>query len=364
MKQTLLQTLTLVALCCALPAGASAKQPRTDPVWDKWSVGCGNSGLCFTSTFIREQSTWLDLRIVRDTPANAAPLLRITANAALNNEGTIRFDVDGTSIETLPVAQLREIQASVATPAGFRPLGGEGFWYPTGPATSAILKAMASGKALTVSLPIGDQTIEMKLPLNGLASAVSWLDDRQNRRGTVSAIAAIGTEPAEDAPSAKPILSPETLPPAVLATWDANRFCSDIDPAIFASLNAVAIPAGDDKATLYLLPCGAPSAYNTPYVLIRAQDDGKVRQLHVARMSELGPLATDLVYNARWNARDLELDGLFKGSGVGDCGTWSRWLWTGTTFVLQEEATRQTCDGQEVPISDWPTTWTVPATSK
>jgi hypothetical protein len=363
MKLTLLRFLILATLVIAETAIAATGGPRTKPVWSKWSVGCGNSGLCYTSTFVRDQSTWLDLRIVRNWPAAADPLLRITANVALNNEGTIRFTVDGQSVEALPVAQLREVQASVATPPGFRPLGGEGFWYPTGAVTSAILDAMRNGRVMTVDLPIDTETVTIKIPLQGLRSALNWLDERQDRSGTVSAIVRTGNEPARDAPHAMPIQSPETLPPAVLAAWDENRFCSDIDPAIFASLDAVAVPL-EDKTTLYILPCGAPSAYNTPYVAIQIRDGGKTRQIPVVRMSDLGPFATDLFYNARWNAKTMELDGLFKGSGVGDCGTWSRWVWNGATFVLQEEASRQTCDGKETPISDWPSTWPIPSTSQ
>ena len=69
---------------------------------------------------------------VRDWRADAQPLLRLTTNTVLPQTGTLRFDVDGTTIESLPIEQLREIQAGVTSPAGFRPLGGEGFWYPTG----------------------------------------------------------------------------------------------------------------------------------------------------------------------------------------------------------------------------------------
>lgn len=364
MKLTLIRTLILAALSCATLTvasafSASAESNRTLPVWDKWSVGCGNSGLCFSSTFVREQSIWLDIRIVRDWPALAAPLLRLTANVPLENEGSLSITVDGKTVDALPVAQLREMQPSVTNPAGFRPLGGEGFWYPTGPATAAVLEAMELGAEMVVTLPIGPDRIDVKVPLNGLKKALEWLDTRQNRNGTVSAIILTGEEPARDAPHAIPVQNPETLPPIVLESWDANRFCSDIDPAIFASLDAIAAPM-PDKSTLYLLPCGAPSAYNTPYVMIQALDSGKARQVHVARMSELGPITTDIVYNARWNAGMSELVSHFKGSGVGDCGTWTRWSWSNSGFVLKEEAARQTCDGKEVPITDWATTWHAP----
>lgn len=348
----ILMTLLLLA---AAPA-VRAHEHRTAPIWGKWSVGCGNSGLCFTSAFVREQSTWLDIRIVRDWPAEAPPLLRLTANAALSDTGTITVAVDGKEVDTLPVAQLRETQASVVPPSGFRPLGGEGFWYPSGPVTDAVLDAIVKGKELTVGLPIGAEMVILRLSLEGIRNALAWLDKRQYRDGTLTAAVLNGDTEAGDAPSALPILSPDMLPPPVTAAWDGNRFCSDIDPAIFTSLDAVAAPMADGS-TLYILPCGAPSAYNTPYVVIHSLDNGKTRQIHFARMSDQGPVATDLIYNIRWNAGKQQITSLFKGSGVGDCGTWSRWRWTGTIFALKEEAARQTCDGKETAISSWSTTW-------
>ncbi|MEJ8472646.1 DUF1176 domain-containing protein [Roseibium algae] len=363
MKLTLIRILIATALAWAAPATATSKTRIDAPTFGKWSLGCSNSGLCFTSTFIRDQSTWLDLRIVRDWPAAAGPLLRMTANAPLDSDGTIQFRVDGVAVEALPVTQLREIQSSIPVPDGFRPLGGAGFWYPSGPATVTMLNAMAKGATLAIDLPIDGSIVTTAIPLEGIRLALNWLDDRQNRAKTVTAIANPGTEPAQDAPHAIPVLSPDSLPPAVLAAWNTNKLCSGIDPAIFASLDAVAAPMASNS-TLYILPCGAPSAYNTPYVAIQSLNGGTARQLYLARMSEQGPLATDLIYNAKWNTKTNELDGLFKGSGVADCGTWSRWTWTGATFVLKQELTRQKCDGQETPISDWSSSWPIKTTDK
>lgn len=353
----ILQRLFAAALVLFMTAPLAAALPdRTPPVFDKWSVGCGNSGMCFTSTFVRDQATWVDIRIVRDWRADAEPLLRLTTNAALAADGTLKLTVDGAEIEALPVAQLREIQGNVVPPPGFRPIGGEGFWFPTGPVTREIVDTLAAGQAMIIDMPGTPEPVAIQIPLNDLRSALEWIDDRQARTGTLSAMVMPGTEPAVDAPHAMSLVAPETLPPAVATVWDANRFCSDIDPAIFAGLDAIVAPL-EDKSSLYLLPCGAPSAYNTPYVAIHASPDGKARQVYVARMSDKGPVASDLIYNARWVPGRLELQGLFKGSGLGECGIWDRWVWTGTTFVLIEEATRQTCDGGDVPLAAWDTSW-------
>ncbi|MEP4768071.1 MAG: DUF1176 domain-containing protein [Roseibium sp.] len=354
----LITFLVSAAVASVIASGVSAQTGRTSPIFETWTVDCGNTGVCFASSFTRDQSVWVDLRIVRDWQADAQPLVRLTTNTELPKEGTLRFEVDGDPIEALPIEQLREIQAAVTSPAGFRPLGGEGFWYPIGPASLALVEALKKGRELTVHLPetSGTEPVAVTIPLQGVKASLLWLDNRQNRTGTVSAIVAPGTDPATDAPHALPILSPDQLPAEVSAIWSANRLCSTIDPAIFASLNAVRVPL-DDGSSLYLIPCGPPSAYNSLYVSILAGKDGAARQIHVARMSEKGPVASDLIYNARWVPADKQLVSYFKGSGVGECGLWNRWVWNGTGLVLLEEAARKTCDGAEPNLSNWSSTW-------
>lgn len=362
MMPLMMQMFAATLLCLWAVVSAHAQASRTPPSWDKWAVGCSNAGVCYASTFVRGQSTWVDVRIVRDWPADAEPLLRITTNTALSDDGAIRLFADNISQDTLPVSQLREIQAAIVAPAGFRPIGGEGFWYPTGPATRTLLESIRSASELVIELPVEPEPVRITVPLKGLHLALTWVDNRQTRNGTISAIAAPGSEPSKNAPHANPLVSPESLPAPVTAAWDANRFCSDIDPAIFASLDAISAPL-DEASALYLLPCGAPSAYNTPYVAVLAPAEGKARQIHLARMSEKGPVAVDLIYNAKWNPGRQELEGYFKGSGLGECGTWNRWSWTGSAFVLMEEATRQTCDEAEAPLNEWPTSWPLPASN-
>jgi hypothetical protein len=358
MTPRLLPLLISAVVALLTATGVSAQTGRTAPSFEGWTVDCGNTGVCFSSSFTRSQSVWVDLRIVRDWQAEAQPLVRLTTNTALPSTGTLRFEVDGTVIESLPIEQLREMQPAVNTPAGFRPLGGEGFWYPTGPATATLLEAMRSGAELTIHLPSGDDTDAVAVPvqLQGVKASLLWLDNRQDRTGTVSAIVAPGTEPARDAPHAIALMSADQLPPEVAAVWSANRLCSQIDPTIFASLNAVRVPLAEG-ASLYIVPCGAPTAYNSSYVAVLAGKDGAARQVHVARMSEKGPMATDLIYNARWIPADQQLISYFKGSGVGECGLWNRWVWNGTGLVLLEEVTRTICDGTEPDLSNWSSTW-------
>ncbi|GGB35251.1 hypothetical protein GCM10011316_04230 [Roseibium aquae] len=335
---------------------ALAEEPRALPVFDGWSVDCSNTGLCTASSFVRAQSIWLDLRVIHDWPADAQPLIRMTTNTGLNADGAIEITVDGTVIEQLPVAQLKEIQASIEVPAGFRPIGGEGFWYPTGPASQMLLQAMKTGGSMVVRLPVNPEPVEIVVNTTGLTSAFQWMDDRQNRTGTQAALTDPGDETPADAPNAIAIPSPDVLPPAVAARWDNGRFCSDIDPGIFAGLDAV-LAQLQENATLYLLPCGAPTAYNTPYIALLANPDGKVSQLHFARMSENGPVATDLLYNVRWHPKTRQLESLFRGSGLGECGVWNRWTWHGGNFALTEEAASTACTGEATPLASWTTTW-------
>ncbi|NVK35277.1 MAG: DUF1176 domain-containing protein [Rhodobacteraceae bacterium] len=347
----------LTVILLSASHGAQASE-RSFPTFGSWSVSCGNTGFCSTATFVRDQSTWLDIRLVRDWPANALPMLRIAANTPLNGEGTLRFAIDGKAVEALPITQLREFQPSVISPAGFRPIGGEGFWYPTGPSTDAMIKSMRDGLTLQVELPGADGIKTINISLIGLHQALSWMDERQAQTGTVGALAETGESPAVDAPHATSVTTVVSLPPAVMATWQNNNVCSDIDPAIFASSDAISVSL-DNKTTLFILPCGTPTAHNSAYVALHLVEGSKARHVSLAQMTDLGPIATGVLYNARWNPKNLELTALFKGSGLGECGKWNRWKWVNSNFVLLEEAARPTCDGIETDVSQWPATWPV-----
>lgn len=337
-----------------------AQASRTSPVFDNWIVDCGNTGVCFSSSFSRNQSVWIDVRFVRDWQADAKPLLRLTTNKALPMTGAIIFEVNGIQIEKLPIEQLREMQSSVSTPNGFSPLGGEGFWYPTGPATQQLLDAMQSGSQLTVSFEEETEPdlVSVHVDLAGLKASILWLDNLQDRTGTQSAIVAPGNEPAKDAPYAISITSTDQLPPEVLAVWGGNKLCGEIDLTIFAGLNAVRAPVAEETS-IYLIPCGTPGAHNSTYVALLSAKDGSARQLQVVRMSDKGPIATDLIYNARWIPAKKELISYYKGSGIGECGIWNRWLWNGTGLVLLEEATRANCDGTQPDLPNWSSSWPI-----
>lgn len=311
------------------------------------------------SSLIRHQSTWIEIRIIRDWAAKSLPLLRITANSPWAKTGTLKISIDGESADSLSIEQLRESHGKQPMPLGFRPIGGEGYWYPVGAATSTMIDAMIKGLDMQVTVPLETTVQTMDIDLRGIHAALTWLDTQQARQDTTTAIVLRGPNEPHDAPHADLVTSPDVLPPAVKTAWENNRFCADIDPAIFGSLDGISSSLGQDSK-LFLLPCGTPTAYNTAYVAFRARAGDNIQQLQFARMSDHGPIATDTVYNARWNPVKLELRATFKGTGTGDCGIWDRWQWTGATFALTEEATKSTCDGKDTNLDDWPRTWPIP----
>ena len=65
------------------------------------------------------------------------------------------------------------------------------------------------GKELTIRLPAvnGGDPVSVPVSLQGLKASLLWLDDIQNRKGTVGAIVSPGTESAKDAPHALPLTS-------------------------------------------------------------------------------------------------------------------------------------------------------------
>ena len=63
--------------------------------------------------------------------------------------------------------------------------------------------------------------------------------------------------------------------------------------------------------------------------------------------------ADNVVVNYDFDVRTLTLSSLDKGRGLGDCGTMSRWVWTGEFFALVRASRLEACPGA-LP-EDWPT---------
>ena len=104
---------------------------------------------------------------------------------------------------------------------------------------------------------------------------------------------------------------------------------------------------GEDK-TLYVIVCEV-FAYNATFALYVASkgDAANAERLSFAEPSkELGWSGTTTLYNVTFDAAARTLKALYKGRGVGDCGTAGVWRWTAAGFKLIEYRAKPGCNGK------------------
>jgi hypothetical protein len=238
--------------------------------------------------------------------------------------------------------------------------------------------AAALVAARSVALAAGGKS--EAVPAAGAAAALLWIDERQGRLGTTTALVRRGDRPASTVPPAPTL-------PRVLAAAPASQtgFEGAADPmndeprklAVPAAIEALgevkacraennevlnqAILAArlDASTVLWGIPCGS-GAYNATYVLYLARPDGSgVRAAplpeRVARTEgDIGGQDQWLV-NPVYDARRQTLTVFPRGRGIGDCGSITTWTWTATGFALTEERFMGDCWGMTPDV--WPTTW-------
>lgn len=166
---------------------------------------------------------------------------------------------------------------------------------------------------------------------------------------------------------AEAILSEAELPLPVRKIWDNTiAECTAFEGDLIETFGGTELAFGqlhDYKTSVrfYLLPCGAPGAYNVPYIGIFYYPEEKLAQIVSFPTLEVsGPTTVDVILNAYWDAENQQLYSFYKGRGIGDCGTSSIWKWnetsTDSAFVLIEQRAKDNCDGVN---DEWPLVWPI-----
>jgi hypothetical protein len=228
---------------------------------------------------------------------------------------------------------------------------------------AALVDAMAQGTAM--SLSAGGESVSMSL--TGAAAALLWIDERQGRLNTTTALMRKGSRPASAVPAAPAPPRIEPAPavsqtgygdqegqilPAAIEALPAVVQCR-ADTAYNPDLQTVISSARLDANTvLWSVPCGA-GAYNTADAWFTATPQGtEPRQILFPR-AKGEPY--DLLTNAGYDPTTREMNAFNKGRGLGDCGLADSWTWTTQGFVLKASSEMSECWG--VPMEYWPTSW-------
>ncbi|MCK6105656.1 MULTISPECIES: DUF1176 domain-containing protein [unclassified Brevundimonas] len=343
----------------AAPA-ASAPTPAAAPVlqiasetksFRDWSATCGNDGTCwafgFTSGF---NGGWV--RIMLDPGPDARPQVvfgywphddaKGPARIGLTIDGrNFAADLNAASEDDAPIGQI---------PGDVRP----------------VIDALAQGKVMTIR-GVSSQDIS----LHGAAAALLWIDEKQGRLDTPTALMRRGEKPASTVPVAPDLPTVAAAPPVSQAGFgDQNQTL----PAALRGLTEVgnclkesAMPAVSDmvmsarldaRTELWAVPCGS-GAYNLTHNWYLTGPGGRDPR-PAALIGTAGPGADpnapdNSTVNGEYDPGSRTLSSFAKGRGIGDCGTLQTWTWTGQRFVLTRESTMGECAG--VPSDFWPVAW-------
>lgn len=329
----------------AAPAAATAPDPRTETrKFRDWLAVCDNGDACLAFGGPPDSAAaWVRVSVAPGPGARPNVLAGLGAEGGAP-EGPLSLLIDGRRF------------------ALTREAGDGGTSRAVGVAededeAAALVASLA--RARTLSLNLGDQTVA--LSPRGAAAALLWIDERQGRLDTPTALARRGGRPASTVPAGAP------LPPAPVARGQATPLAETRAPAAAERLAEVAECRADigqrqgaaaadrgwrlpDGRALWVIPCFL-GAYNLGQVWTLFDAEGQARVLSLPGSRE----ASSEVVNGAFDPSTLTLTAFAKGRGLGDCGVLSTWIWTGEGFALAAESEMRECWG--VPVERWPTTW-------
>jgi len=342
----------------AAPAPAAAPAVQSEMrEFREWRAACDNGNACVA--WGGSDNGWI--RIAIDAGPDAVPTVSAGSWAFGDVDKapeTLRLRIDGRDYAVRAGPQDAANAAAGAQRA------------------RTIINALPASRAL--ALASGQQTAD--LPASGASAALLWIDERQGRLGTTTALLRRGDRPASTVPAA-PVLPRATPAPAVSqAGFEGAANPMEDEPKALTVpaaieglkevkacradnneyLNKAVLAARLDGSTvLWGIPCGS-GAYNATYVLYLARPDGTgVRPAALPERTPRtegdiggeGPWLVNPVYNP---ARQT-LTVFPRGRGLGDCGTITTWTWTTGGFVLSEERSMGDCWGMSSDV--WPTLW-------
>jgi hypothetical protein len=321
----------------SLLAAAAVPQPTALETFQDWTVGCDNGRSCHAVALVPDH--WPDdaltMSLRRGPEAGALPVVAFELGSDSN---PVSVSADG-----------RRLAA--------RLIGGPDGETRAAPADSAAVIA-ALRSAAKLQLHGADGKALGSISLKGASAALLYMDDRQRRAGTATALVRRGTAPAAAPPPPLPVVTappvsrarPIALGKAALHALRRKHGCTldevgGPEEAEFATLTA-----GD---TLLLLACGS-GAYNVSFVPFVVRRGGR---------AEIAPFdhrpgwwaeeGKPMLINATWDEERGLLTSYSRGRGLGDCGTNSEYAWDGRAFRLVEQAEMDECRGSRDFIATW-----------
>ncbi|MET4897353.1 DUF1176 domain-containing protein [Sphingomonadaceae bacterium jetA1] len=319
----------VVAATAAVPGDPVPAKPR---LFRDWMVACDNGGRCEAASLSSRDSMPQDAGLLIRRDSDGQVTVRVKDQTGQGQRAVVR--IDGRVAATIPLIR-----------------GSDGEWR--GRTALALASALARGRKAVILTPAANA-----LSLNGAGAALRYMDERQKRAGTRTALVARGAAAYRATPPALPVVRVVTPPPGAAPAVPGGR--------IVAARRLYQCPADaggpvsaetyrlDGRSTLVLLSCGA-GAYNFMVKPLIWRDS----RLSPARFDfafdfaeEPAPGSARTLVNGDWS-RDGRLSSWAKGRGLGDCGDAQSFGWDGTRFRLLDAARMTECRGAIDTLTVW-----------
>jgi hypothetical protein len=332
-----------------IAAAASAKPPADIFDHKDWIGVCDNTRSCTAMALAPDGDTRGYLSIERGGEPAAAPLLKVVIYSDTNiPSGPVHLQAQGFDADVPGRWDDDEITAQSKDQA-----------------LIAHLVRLGFGDDKVLTLSIGK--VKVPISLSGAAAALVWMDDRQGRLGSVTALTKKGPKPASALALAPALpvytaapkgsateIKPVIYPKAVLARTELK----DCEKEQLAEADERAAWRLGPDLILWSVPCQM-GAYNLESIFFLSDaKGGAVRPApipFIATIDTPDPDAGDppfALLNADFDPKTMTLSDFEKARGLGDCGRLDKFLWDGKAFEPLEIDYMPECRG--VTAEGWP----------
>ncbi|MBC2776165.1 DUF1176 domain-containing protein [Parasphingopyxis marina] len=327
-------TLAILALAAALAAVPDAEIGEETSFGD-WAVGCDNGLACEALSLDPEDEIgYSSASLTVQRGAGPDGYYRAGLRMFEDNPGnSIALHIDGELAATAtasPGSELHHFDPAIVPHLVWRIANG----------SSAEIFDAEGGSLGPISL-------------SGSYAALLYIEDRQQRAGTVTASVVIGDEPESRVPpapalpmiAAMPTPGSEEGPAQALSLAEANAIRDEAqcyEDEDNPRRNEAFRIAHDTE--LILISCGG-GAYNfSDFAFVR--QGGGLRPATFDAPTGWGEgTVPPVLVNAWWDAESGVLGSYMKGRGIGDCGTAQSFVWDGSAFRLTEQRVMNNCRG-------------------
>lgn len=332
----------LVSLALTAPAKAQIGEMK---VFRDWIAGCDNTRVCTALSLPNEADDEVAfLRLDRPAGPNGAPTLALKLRASkLPKQFSVDLSLDGAPFPTAG----RRLQGGS--------IDGEVAEMTISPDDAEAL-ITAARKATTLTARV--ETRSFKLSLAGSVAAMLWIDEKQGRLNTPTALIRKGTAatvpPAPALPviasrpaSGKPLTKEQSAALVKSLRAELNRREPDSCEEM-ADGSDGAFPL-DDTTRLVVVACSR-GAYNvsSQFWLVPGRDVGKAKPAEFEGNRDKP--GNDLV-NADYDPKSGRVMFFAKGRGIGDCGASGSYGWNGKRFAVLQRSGMDIC--RLIPGDDW-----------